>query len=219
MTSEHEAQEILDRVGHTKVRRALQEVASKLDPAEDYRPLFDRAYELGFRPAWDGTVELNLPLSIGGTEGEVYAIIDIDEALNEDEALALGHIDIATYQLGKEIGAQTERQAAEEPAGPEVEPASTFFNYGWGWNESSTGFRIAWATPGTYSGYSLGLRKHGVRNGSAPQGGRVYWQRAGAGPNPYYWSNWRITNGSSSIQWTSFGFDVVGYTAQVGNGW
>ena len=56
MNAEQEAQRILEEVGYHKVRQSLTEVASQLDPNASYRPLLDRAYELGFRAQWDGGV-------------------------------------------------------------------------------------------------------------------------------------------------------------------
>lgn len=222
-TAEQESRKVLDEVGHTKVRRALAEVASKLDPAGDYRPLLDRAYELGFKPDWDGAVEFNAPVLIGDDPSEVHSIIDVEKALNEDEALALGHIDLETYQLGKRISGQAEPEEVEEEAEPEFSTMIQQFNYGWG-TAGATGFNVrAWGyAPGMHNVSPFrSIRKHGVRGGMAHQSraGRVYWRRQGAGVFPLNWSNWRFANGSSGVRWASFGFDVEAHRAEIGIGW
>ena len=217
MNAEQEAQRILEEVGHHKVRRALTEVASRLDPEESYRPLLDRAYELGFRAQWDGGVALNTPVQIGNAPGDVYEVIDVDQALTDDEALALGHIDLDTYQggrssleVGREADLAVEQEAdasATKMIGSQVQAdEDVFWNYGWA-TLSGAGFnKGVWAwTQGIYNTGNVTMRRHGVRGRprTANWGGRCFYRP----PNDTasYWSRWRMNpEGWPWITWAAF---------------
>ncbi|WP_300345518.1 hypothetical protein [Nesterenkonia sp.] len=94
--------QVAEEKGHEKCRRALQEVADTLDAAEDYRPLLDRAYEIGYEPSWDGGVSFDFKdapfgIVIGGMP--VASLTDVENALSDEEAVKQGYLDEAALAL------------------------------------------------------------------------------------------------------------------------
>lgn len=103
--SEELTLKVTESVGAEKCRRALQEVADDMEEAEDYRPLLDRAYEIGYRPSWDGTVDFcpkgqALGLVLGGMPQA--SIIDVDSAMSDEEAVRQGYLDEAALIMPKD---------------------------------------------------------------------------------------------------------------------
>lgn len=213
---------VREDIGREKVDRALAEVAGKLNPEDDFRPLLDRAHEIGLHHDWDGTIELPEGLLIGGER--IDAIVDLHAALNEDEAFSAGHIDQATYDLGKRISTQVDRAEPAEDTGAEFGVMSTTWNYGWG-TATSTGFnRGAWAFDNRTHERRSTIRRHGSRGGrvnppGSRWGGRVYYEWPGAGHNSRQWSNWRRESGSTGIRWADFGSNIATFYAQTGYTW
>ncbi|MDZ5077855.1 hypothetical protein [Nesterenkonia sp. HG001] len=226
MSIEQHNRAIIESSAREKILRALSEVAEKLDPQDDWRPLLDRAYELGYRPDWDGSVDFNTGVLVGGSP--IHTIIDVEEALNEDDALALGHIDLATYELGKRIsgeptpGATTESDANLSQTSL-ASTSSTSAIYGWTRSTSGSDFEQgAWQVAYTDTYYrTRTIRRHGIRWGNAGggRGGRAYWEYTGAGHNSRQWSKWRLETGSSTTSWAAWSVEVAAYRAQIGVGW
>ena len=146
----------------------------------------------------------------------------MDQALTDDEALALGHIDLATYLGGRSSqGVEQEDPSATEVDGNQVQAAEeVFWNYGWATLNSGGGFdKGAWAwTIGIHDTGNRTIRMHGVRgtpNGNN-WGGRCFYKLGTA----TYWSRWRMNNaGHPWITWAAFDRDVIASRAQLGYGW
>lgn len=115
MSAEQENSKVPEKVGRSKVLRALNDVSTKLNPEEDLRPLFDRAYELGYKPGPDGGIDLNTELMIGGQE--CHGLIDTKAAMDVDTAVALGYLDADEAIPARLNGATESAGQVEDEAG------------------------------------------------------------------------------------------------------
>lgn len=98
---------IAENVGFEKSRKALQDVADRLkEGADDYQPLLDRAYEIGYQPSWDGTVNFALKNSPVGVVLEGVpneSVIDVTQALSDQEAVRQGYLDSSAVSLPESV--------------------------------------------------------------------------------------------------------------------
>ncbi|MBO0596603.1 hypothetical protein I2485_06900 [Nesterenkonia sp. E16_7] len=206
----------LDRVGHNKVLRALTEVADKLTEGEGCRALVDRAYEVGYRPEWDGVIDLNTAVNIGGVP--VHGLIDTQVALDEEAATALGYLDPETYELGRQVPEDGESQLQtaqlEEPA---FSTLSSSGDSRYQWRHNGQQLR-AWGTMGTHYDYRT-IDMVGARwaptYGGVDTLGRTYWQPIGT--RNRYWSVWRRGYTDHYINYR-FDSSVYAHIAQLERG-
>lgn len=204
---------VFDRIGKDKALKALDEVAVRLGGEDDYRPVFDRAYEMGLEADWDGTIELPNPIEIDGCL--THGLIDTLSALDAESAVKLGYLDAGDLEV--DLGGDSD-------PGMGIQPASTSqtLSYGWGSVNSGAHFDVRIFAGSTTSRThnvtpARSIRRVGVRHGNSSTGGRTRYRRTSAGS--LIWSRWRHGNGSSYIRWFSFDINVLASTAQTGRGW
>lgn len=91
-----------ESIGFEKSRKALQEIADTLEEADNYQPLLDRAYEIGYKPSWDGTVDFALkdsPLGVILEGIPTESLTDVTQALSDEEAVQEGYLDESALVL------------------------------------------------------------------------------------------------------------------------
>lgn len=207
---------LVERIGEGKARNALQEVADTLDLSGSFRPLLDRAYEMGFKPARDGSVDFclgyddpALSLDIGGDK--VATLTDTSLALDVEEAKAQGYVDDAELLADGGIGVASNRwsytQNIEGPFG---------IHYRWRApdNEILIGWDVlgqqqpggAWVTRSvqcaTYGG------PYGIQNEARHRTNYRFRDSNGNSTGNRVWSLWRYRT-NDSYRWSTHFFDVL----------